>query len=489
MRIAVLVKQIPKFEEMELGPDGRLRRDGIEPEMNPYCRRAVSKAVELAAERAGLARHGVHARSARGRRHAARGDRVGPRTRRRHRRRARHRRRVRGLRHARDRAGARGRARAARAAARSTSCSPAATRSTPTPARSGPSSPSCSTCPFLTGVRHLAIEGTLGGRALRARRRLDAGRGRAPGGAVVRGAAVRADEGRPARPRRGARRAASAASPPPTSAPGPWGADASPTWVGPVKVMAVSRARRRRIPTRRSPSRCATPCTCCTSAARCATTAADARAEVVPRAARRSVAGPRSRSSPSPTARTRPASCSASRRASRPRSTAASPRSRSRSPSRVLLGVVGRRRHRAPRRRQRRRRRRGARWPRGREVEPRRGRSSPARPRGAARSRHASRPGSAPASPATRSTSKSSEGRLVAWKPAFGGQLVAAIGATSRDPDGDGARRHDHRARTALRRRSSRTCDRIDAAVARPRARARPHRATTISTRSPKPRS
>jgi electron transfer flavoprotein alpha subunit len=53
VRIAVLVKQIPKFEEMELGPDGRLRRDGIEPEMNPYCRRAVSKGVELAAERAG----------------------------------------------------------------------------------------------------------------------------------------------------------------------------------------------------------------------------------------------------------------------------------------------------------------------------------------------------------------------------------------------------------------------------------------------------
>ncbi len=53
MRIAVLVKQVPKFEEMELGPDGRLRRDGIELEMNPYCRRAVSKAVELAAEREG----------------------------------------------------------------------------------------------------------------------------------------------------------------------------------------------------------------------------------------------------------------------------------------------------------------------------------------------------------------------------------------------------------------------------------------------------
>jgi electron transfer flavoprotein alpha subunit len=50
VRIAALVKQIPKFEEMELGPDGRLRRDGIDLEMNAYCRRAVAKAVELAQE-------------------------------------------------------------------------------------------------------------------------------------------------------------------------------------------------------------------------------------------------------------------------------------------------------------------------------------------------------------------------------------------------------------------------------------------------------
>lgn len=49
MRIAALVKQIPAFEEMELGPDGRLVRDGLDLEMNPYCRRAVSQAVELAA--------------------------------------------------------------------------------------------------------------------------------------------------------------------------------------------------------------------------------------------------------------------------------------------------------------------------------------------------------------------------------------------------------------------------------------------------------
>jgi len=48
MRIAVLVKQVPAFEVMQLGPDGRLVREGIELEMNPYCRRAVAKGVELA---------------------------------------------------------------------------------------------------------------------------------------------------------------------------------------------------------------------------------------------------------------------------------------------------------------------------------------------------------------------------------------------------------------------------------------------------------
>lgn len=48
-RFAVLVKQIPAFEEMALGPHGRLVRDGTALEMSAYCRRAVSKAVELAA--------------------------------------------------------------------------------------------------------------------------------------------------------------------------------------------------------------------------------------------------------------------------------------------------------------------------------------------------------------------------------------------------------------------------------------------------------
>ncbi|HZP27337.1 MAG TPA: FAD-binding protein [Acidimicrobiia bacterium] len=53
MRVAVLVKQIPAFEEMELGPDGRLRREGLELEMNAYCRRAVSQAVALVADLGG----------------------------------------------------------------------------------------------------------------------------------------------------------------------------------------------------------------------------------------------------------------------------------------------------------------------------------------------------------------------------------------------------------------------------------------------------
>jgi len=48
VNIAVLVKQVPRVEEMELLPDGRLKRDGVELEMNAYCRRAVSKGVELA---------------------------------------------------------------------------------------------------------------------------------------------------------------------------------------------------------------------------------------------------------------------------------------------------------------------------------------------------------------------------------------------------------------------------------------------------------
>src|SRR4051812_43099410 len=53
LAIAVLVKQIPMFEAMSLGTDGRLVRDGLELEMNAYCRRAVAQAVELASEHGG----------------------------------------------------------------------------------------------------------------------------------------------------------------------------------------------------------------------------------------------------------------------------------------------------------------------------------------------------------------------------------------------------------------------------------------------------
>src|SRR6185312_8321887 len=53
MRVAALVKQIPQFEAMTLGPDGRLVREGLELEMNAYCRRAVAEAVELVREHGG----------------------------------------------------------------------------------------------------------------------------------------------------------------------------------------------------------------------------------------------------------------------------------------------------------------------------------------------------------------------------------------------------------------------------------------------------
>jgi electron transfer flavoprotein alpha subunit len=47
-RIAVLVKQIPLVEDMRLGDDGSIVRTGVPLEMSAFCRRAVGKAVELA---------------------------------------------------------------------------------------------------------------------------------------------------------------------------------------------------------------------------------------------------------------------------------------------------------------------------------------------------------------------------------------------------------------------------------------------------------
>ena len=48
LRIAVLVKQVPKGDQVRLDVGGTLVRDGVELEMNAFCRRAVSKGVELA---------------------------------------------------------------------------------------------------------------------------------------------------------------------------------------------------------------------------------------------------------------------------------------------------------------------------------------------------------------------------------------------------------------------------------------------------------
>lgn len=53
LRIAVLIKQVPSCETLQLGPEGRLVRAGLLLEMNAYCRRAVSKGVELAASTGG----------------------------------------------------------------------------------------------------------------------------------------------------------------------------------------------------------------------------------------------------------------------------------------------------------------------------------------------------------------------------------------------------------------------------------------------------
>ncbi|MBM3222536.1 MAG: electron transfer flavoprotein subunit beta/FixA family protein, partial [Candidatus Tectomicrobia bacterium] len=53
LRIAALVKQIPRFEEMQLGADGRLKREGVELSMNPYCLRAAAQGIELARQTGG----------------------------------------------------------------------------------------------------------------------------------------------------------------------------------------------------------------------------------------------------------------------------------------------------------------------------------------------------------------------------------------------------------------------------------------------------
>lgn len=50
MRVAVLIKQVPVAEALSLRADGRLERDGLELEMNAFCRRAVTQGVALIRE-------------------------------------------------------------------------------------------------------------------------------------------------------------------------------------------------------------------------------------------------------------------------------------------------------------------------------------------------------------------------------------------------------------------------------------------------------
>ncbi len=54
VQIAVLVKQVPVAEALSLGSDGRLQRDHLELEMNAFCRRAVAQGVALVREHGGF---------------------------------------------------------------------------------------------------------------------------------------------------------------------------------------------------------------------------------------------------------------------------------------------------------------------------------------------------------------------------------------------------------------------------------------------------
>ncbi|HTK16265.1 MAG TPA: FAD-binding protein [Acidimicrobiia bacterium] len=239
MRIAALVKQIPKFEEMELGPDGRLRRDGIDLELNPYCRRAVSKAVELAADRPGSevvvftlgpppAEDSLREAIAWGLDRDVN---------------------ICGV-HMTDRvfAGSDTLATARALAAALTREGPfdlVLTGRNSVDADTGQVGPELAELldlPFLTGVRHLEIKGT----RVEARCEHDDGwmQAEVELPAVLSCAERLCEPAKVDPPERAAvpseriRRLTAA-----DLGPGPWGADASPTWVGPVKVMAVSRAR------------------------------------------------------------------------------------------------------------------------------------------------------------------------------------------------------------------------------------------------------
>ena len=263
MRIAVLVKQIPKFEEMELGPDGRLRRDGIEPEMNPYCRRAGQQGRRARSRTRRLPGHRVHARTAVTaddtlREAIAWGLDQGVDINGVHVTDAALRRILDTLATAKALAAMRLTQAASGAAGGAFDLVLAGRNSVDADTgQVGPELAELLDLPFLTGVRHLTIEGT----RVDARCEHDDGWMQAevelP---AVLSCAERLCEptkvdppGRAAVPSERISRLAAA-----DLGAGPWGSDASPTWVGPVKVMAVSRAAALVHPwTRRSRSRSA----------------------------------------------------------------------------------------------------------------------------------------------------------------------------------------------------------------------------------------
>ena len=138
LRIASLAKQIPVAESMRL-EDGRLVRDGLDLEMNAYCRRAVA-AWRHARPRDRRLVHRADPRAAQRRGRPARGDRLGGRWRA-----PRLRRGLRRFGHPGHGPGAGGRA--GTRAAPTTSCWSVATRSTARRARSVRNWPSSSACP------------------------------------------------------------------------------------------------------------------------------------------------------------------------------------------------------------------------------------------------------------------------------------------------------------------------------------------------------
>ena len=53
LKILVPIKQVPRTEEIALDGAGRLIRHGVDLEINAFCRRAITKAVDIAHERGG----------------------------------------------------------------------------------------------------------------------------------------------------------------------------------------------------------------------------------------------------------------------------------------------------------------------------------------------------------------------------------------------------------------------------------------------------